>query len=171
MTSTTQCPELEILFTELSEGSGDSLEHAKSCGRCSEIVTQHRELERELYRLADPFPPSSFVSQVMAKVSASPVSTHRELKVGLAIMFGTFALALSVLILGGGVGQVGILAASAVVHSQTLLVGVSSAISALWTTAAVPMLLSLGLVLGAALFALKRLMPGIPQFSEVKISS
>ena len=86
-------------------------------------------------------------------------------------MFGALAMALSVLIWGGGVGQVGILAASAVVHSQTLLVGLSSAISALWTTAALPMLLSLGLVLATALFALKRLMPGIPQFSEVKISS
>jgi len=167
-----ECPELELLFTELSEGSGASLEHAKSCERCSEIVSQHRELERELFRLADPFPPSSFVSQVMAKVAASPVSTYRELKVGLAILFGAFAVALGVLVLGGGgVGQVGILAASAVVHSQTLLVGLSSAISAVWTTAALPMLLSLALVLFAALFALKRLMPGIPQFSEVKISS
>ena len=166
-----ECPELELLFTELSEGSGASLEHAKSCQRCSEIVSQHRELERELFRLADPFPPSSFVSQVMAKVAASPVSTYRELKVGLAILFGAFAVGLSVLILGGGVGQVGILAASAVVHSQTLLVGLSSAISAVWTSGALPMFLSLALVLFAALFALKRLMPGIPQFSEVKISS
>ena len=166
-----ECPELELLLTELSEGSGASLEHAKSCERCGEIVSQHRELERELFRLADPFPPSSFVSQVMSKIAASPVSKYRELKVGLAIMFGAFAMALSVLIWGGGVGQVGILAASAVVHSQTLLVGLSSAISALWTTAALPMLLSLGLVLATALFALKRLMPGIPQFSEVKISS
>jgi len=29
----TECPELELLFTELSEGSGASLEHAKSCER------------------------------------------------------------------------------------------------------------------------------------------
>jgi hypothetical protein len=34
-----------------------------------------------------------------------------------------------------------------------------------------PMLVSLALVLFAALFALKRLMAGAPQFSEVKISS
>jgi hypothetical protein len=169
--SNTGCPELEVLFTELSEGSGASLEHAKSCERCSEIVREHRELERELFRIADPFPSSSFVSQVMAKVAANPVSPYHEMKVGLGIMFGAFALALSALVLGGGVGQVGILAASAVVHAQTLVVGLSSAISVLWTTAASTMLLSLALVMFAALFMLKRLMPGAAQFSEVKISS
>ncbi len=169
--STTQCPELEVLFNELSEGSGVSLEHAKSCERCTEILSEHHELERELFRLSDPFPPSSFVHQVMAKVAAHPVSAYREIKVGLAIMFGAFTLALVALVMVGGIGRMGILAASAVVHSQTLVVGLNSAISAVWTAAALPMLVSLALVLFAALFALKRLMAGAPQFSEVKISS
>lgn len=169
--STTQCPELEVLFNELSEGSGPSLEHAKGCEKCTEILSEHRELERELFRLSDPFPPSSFIQQVMAKVAAHPVSALREVRAGLAIMFGAFALALCALVFGGGIGRMGILAASALVHSQTLAVGINSAISALWTTAGVPMLVSLALVLFAALFALKRLMAGAPQFSEVKISS
>src|SRR5258708_9539859 len=169
--STTQCPELEVLFNELLEGSGVSLAHAKSCERCTEILNEHHELERELFRLSDPFPPSSFVHQVMAKVAAHPVSAYREIKVGLAIMFGAFTLALVALGMAGGIGRMGILAASAVVHSQTLVVGLNSAISPVWTAAALPMLVSLALVLFAALFSLNRLMAGAPQFSEVKISS
>ena len=70
--STPQCPDLEVLFIELEAGHGPALEHAEGCPLCAAVLEEHRQLEKDLFRLADPLPPPDLVHQVMARVAASP---------------------------------------------------------------------------------------------------
>ena len=44
-----QCPELEVLFTELEASEGPALEHAASCPLCSAVLEEHRQ---QLQRVA-----------------------------------------------------------------------------------------------------------------------
>ena len=59
--NSSQCPDLEVLFGEMAEGSGPALEHAGTCHLCQAVIEEHRQLEKDLYRLVDPLPPPSFV--------------------------------------------------------------------------------------------------------------
>ncbi|NVJ08278.1 hypothetical protein HUW63_23925, partial [Myxococcus sp. AM001] len=51
------CPDLEVLFTELEAGEGPALDHAAECDACAAVLEEHRLMEQDLYRLADPLPP------------------------------------------------------------------------------------------------------------------
>ena len=168
--SAPNCPDLELLFAQLEEGTGDALEHVKHCERCSEILQEHRSLERDLFRLSNPFPPSNFVQQVMARVASAPEVRHADIRVGAAILFGAVALCLGTLLANNGAAYLGARAVSALITTKSLGFGVTTALSALWATAALPMFVSLSLVLLGALLGLRRLVRS-PVLLEAKISS
>jgi hypothetical protein len=169
--NSTQCPDLEVLFGELADGSGAALKHASICEHCHAIIEEHRQLEKDLYRLVDPPPPATFVHQVMARVAAAPAPVRSELKVGLPIFALALGLAIAVLAFGGGLGSVGTLTASALVAAQYLTLAASKALSALWTVAPAGTTLTLFTVTTGALLMLRWLAGGVTRFSEAKIYS
>ena len=80
------CPELETLLVGVAEHDADALAHIKTCPDCAFIAEQHRQLEKDLFRLADPMPPPDFVQSVMARVALEPAPTRVELRTGLSIL-------------------------------------------------------------------------------------
>ena len=151
-------PELEQLFEELAAGSGPALDHAAGCEQCSAVIAEHKELERDLFRMSDPFPPSNFVSQVMARVAAAPQPVRADVKTGVAIMLSALVLAVaSFALVGGGLGQLGLVAADALLFVRELFLGLGHALGALWKTAALPMSVALTVVLSFSLYALRKL--------------
>jgi hypothetical protein len=164
------CPELETLFLEQAEGRGPALEHAAGCEHCAAILEEHRQLEKDLFRLADPLPPPDFVHAVMAKVAKAPAPVRSEMKVGMAILAVTFGLlALSLVFGGASLGVFGVKLAAVLVQVKDLAIGAASALSALWKTAAVPLTISLSLALLMSLVVLKRL-AGVSLSQEAKVS-
>jgi len=152
------CPELEVLFAELAEGHGPALDHGKTCVACAAVLAEHRELERDLFHLQDPFPPANFVRQVMAKVAAAPVPASVELKTGFAILGTALALAFAILVARGATaGTFGISVAHAVVELRAIMVGLVSGIAMAWRTAAVPLSATLATLLVLSLVGLKKL--------------
>ena len=171
------CPSLESLFEALEAPHGQSaakedlLAHAKDCGACSAIVEEHRQLEKDLFRLADPLPPPDLVMKVMARVSLAPVP-RRELKVGLAIFFATVTAAVSAFVLGHGqVAAVGSSVAGSIVFWHGTAVGLSSAVGTVWRTAAVPMVTVMAGVLFASLLSLRKLSGSELSSKGVKVSA
>jgi hypothetical protein len=152
------CPDLEVLFTELAEGGGPAVTHAKGCPHCSEVLEAHRQLEKDLFRLVDPNPPPDFVSTVMARVATAPVPLRAELRAGIAIVCGALVLFAASLALGpGSLAGLGLKLANAVVYGRSVMVGLTSGVEMMWRTAALPMTVSLALVLATALYSLRRL--------------
>ena len=165
------CPDIEVLLAEVAEGSGPLLEHARGCEHCSAILEEHRQLEKDLFRLADPLPPPDFTHLVMARVAAQRAPMHLNVAVGLAIAVTAFGLGIFTLVsTGGGVSTVGALAGSALITAKSLWVGTQKAVSLLWAAEALPMAVSLFIVLLICLFALKRLVGDSRVFSEARIS-
>ncbi len=166
-----RCPEIEPLLEEHAGGGGPLLEHARACERCSAVLEEHRQLEKDLFRLADPFPPLDFTQRVMARVAAEPAPIRPNLAIGLAIAVTAFGLGVFTLAASGvGVSVVGSFAASLLITAKSLAVGTQKAVSLLWATEALPVAVSLFLVLLFCVFALKRLMGDAPAFSEARIS-
>lgn len=164
------CPELEVLFAELAEGQGPHLEHAKSCPACSAIVEEHRQMEKDLFRLADPLPPPDFTLQVMAKVRAAPAPVSSELKVGAGILTTTFGLLLALyLARGGGLAGIGAGIAGIVVRARPMMLGLSEAIAIIWRTGAIPVAIGLTLLLTLSLLGLKRLAGSHP-LADAKVT-
>lgn len=164
-------PELEQLFQELADGHGPALDHAKDCEVCGAILADHKELERDLFRLADPFPPANFVSQVMAKVQTAPAPVHTDVKTGVAILVAALVLSVvSYVALGGGLAQLGLVAANGAMLVRDLVLGVGHALGALWKTAALPMSVALTALLAASLLALRKL-AGDLSISSQKVMS
>ncbi len=165
------CPDIELLLVEVAEGSGPLFDHARRCEHCSAMLEEHRQLEKDLFRLADPLPPPDFTQQVMARVAAQPAPVRVNVALGLAIAVTAFGLGLFTLVSSGvGVSTIGSLAGSGVIAAKSFYVGTEKAISLLWATQALPMAVSLLLVLLICLFALKRLVGDGRAFSEVRIS-
>jgi len=165
------CPDIEVLLAEVAEGSGPLLEHARGCEHCSAILEEHRQLEKDLFRLADPLPPPDFTHLVMARVAAQRAPMHLNVTVGLAIAVTAFGLGIFTLVsTGGGVSTVGALAGSALITAKSFWVGTQKAVSLLWAAEALPMAVSLFIVLLICLFALKRLVGDSRVFSEARIS-
>ena len=165
------CPEIEQLLAEEAEGRGPLLEHARSCDNCSAVLEEHRRLEKDLFQLADPFPPLDFTQRVMARVAAQPAPLRLNLAVGLAIAATAFGLGVFTLAASGvGVSIIGSLAASLVITAKSLAIGSQKVVSSLWATEALPVAVSLFLVLLFCVFALKRLIGDAPAFREARIS-
>ena len=162
--SDTDCPDLEQLLAEAAESRGPALEHARSCPACAAALEEHRQLEKDLYRLADPLPPPDFVHLVMAKVAAAPAPARSEFTMGALILAVSLGLGVASLFFGeGGLGAVGVSAARTVVELKELVVGLGSGLSALWRTAAVPITIAATLTMLFSLFGLRRL-------AELKVS-
>ena len=143
-------PELEALLAELAPSEAERVT----------LLEEHRQLEKDLLRLADPLPPPDFLSQVMTRVAEAPVRALSRADVwsAVAIVGVTISLAVIALLASGGVtGGVGLALASMVVKLREGLVASGSALLALWTTAALPMVLGLSLLLAATLTAFRRL--------------
>ncbi len=123
------------------------------------LLEEHRQLEKDLARLADPLPPADFLSKVMAKVDAAPKPLRLRAEVTTAVTVLGLALGAAVVVLlasgsaGAGFGEA---MAQLAVSVREVVVGVGSALSALWRTAAVPMAATLSMMLVASLWALKR---------------
>jgi len=165
------CPDIEVLLAELAEGSGPLLEHARACEHCSAILEEHRQLEKDLFRLADPLPPPDFTQLVMARVAAQRAPMHLNVALGLAIAATAFGLGIFTLAsTGGGVSTVGALVGSALITAKSFWVGTQKAVSLLWAAEALPMAISLFIILLICLFALKRLVGDSRVFSEARIS-
>jgi negative regulator of sigma E activity len=142
-------PELEALLAELTQSEEER----------ARLLEEHRQLEKDLLRLADPLPPADFVQKVMAKVEAAPARavSRAEIFSAAGIVFATLALAVLVMGLSGSAGSVGLVVAQLVVFVREAVVAMGSALAALWRTAAVPMVAALGMMLVLSLVALRRL--------------
>jgi hypothetical protein len=125
------------------------------------LLEEHRQLEKDLLRLADPMPPADFVAKVMTRVAQAPARSLSRADVwsAVAIVGVTLVLAATALVVSGGVsGGLGLTLASLVVKLREGLVAFGSALTALWTTAALPTAMALSVILVAALAAFKRLL-------------
>ena len=155
------CPELEELFTQLSEGHGPALEHAKHCVVCSAILEEHRQLEKDLYRLADPLPPADLVHKVMAKVAAEPRPIAAEVRVGISILLAAGLLAvMSLLGTGIGAGTFGKELASFFVDARVVVEAVGQALASAWAAAGVPLAAGSFVFIVVSLLGLRRLTAG-----------
>ena len=154
----TTCPELEKLLIAVAEHDADALAHLRTCPDCAFLAEEHRQLEKDLFRLADPLPPPDFVHSVMARVALEPAPARVELRTGLTILAITLMGAtLAFVASHGNLGLLGTRAASAVLAWRNLFFAVSEALAAVWSTAAVPMVVTMvGLVLVSTL-GLRRL--------------
>jgi hypothetical protein len=162
-----QCPELEVLFTELEASEGPALEHASSCPLCSAVLEEHRQLEKDLYRLADPLPPPMLVASVMARVATEPTPLRRELWSGLLIMVASLTVGLGLLITNDqALVRLGSALAALVMDGKALFQGLASGANALWNTAAGPVAVVLVLLLIVSLSGLKRLVGNGPNPSQ-----
>lgn len=140
--------ELEALLAELAPTEAER----------AALLEEHRQLEKDLLRLSDPLPPPDFVGQVMKKVAASPVKVAKvEVITAGAIVLLTTALAAVALVASGGfAGSFGLALAQLAVNLREALVAMGSGLLALWTTAALPSVVALSMLLAGSLVALKR---------------
>lgn len=141
--------ELDQLFEALS---GDEAERAL-------LKEAHRQLEKDLLRLADPLPPADFVSAVMAKVEAQPKRLPvSELVSATLIAVGALvASAVAFVSSGASADGVAVSFAQGLVSAREVLVGCGSALSAVWRTAGLPLSIMLGMVVMVALVGFRRL--------------
>ncbi|PTL85670.1 hypothetical protein [Vitiosangium sp. GDMCC 1.1324] len=162
-----ECPDLEVLFTELETGEGPALEHAKHCPLCTAIIEEHRLLEKDLSRLADPLPPPDLVHKVMARVAAEPTPLRRELWTGVSILAASLAVGLGVLLSSdAALSGAGTALARFVVDGKAFFDALLSGGRALWSTAAAPVAGLLAALLLSSLFGIKRLAGSGPTPSE-----
>jgi anti-sigma factor RsiW len=147
------CPELETLLAAAAEHDAEALAHLRTCPDCAAFAEEHRQLEKDLFRLADPLPPPDFVQSVMARVALEPAPARVEMRTGLSILALTLMGAtLAFVAAHGNLGLLGTRAASAVVAWRTLFFAASEALAAIWSTAALPVVVSMvGLVLASTL--------------------
>jgi|APLak6261678615_1056124.scaffolds.fasta_scaffold11692_2 hypothetical protein len=142
--------ELEALLAELAPTEAER----------TALLEEHRQLEKDLLRLADPLPPPDFLAKVMVRVAEAPARPVSAADVwsAVAIVAVTLVLAVGALLVSGGAssGGFGLALASLVVQLRESLVAIGSALLALWTTAALPMVVGLSLMLVATLTALRR---------------
>lgn len=163
-----ECPDLEVLFTELESGEhGPAMTHAEECPLCTAIIEEHRLLEKDLYRLADPLPPPDLVHKVMARVAVEPPPLRRELWTGLSILMASLVLGLGVLLSNdAALSGAGTALARFLVDGKAFLEALRSGSHALWSTAASPVAALLALLLFSSLFGIKRLAGNGPTPSE-----
>ena len=146
--STPEELELEQLLKELASTDEER----------AQLLEEHRQLEKDLLRLADPMPPPDFVHAVMAKVAVAPARAPAKSEIAMALGIVVVALAASVLafLAHGDLGEVGLQFTRFVLQMRDTVVGLGSAIAALWRTAALPLTIALGVALASFLSAFKR---------------
>ena len=165
--STQECPDLEVLFTELEAGEGPALDHAADCALCTALLEEHRLLEKDLFQLADPLPPPDLVHQVMARVAAEPTPSRHEVWTGLLILAASLAVGLGVLLSSdAALSGAGTSLARFAMSARVMLEGLRSGALAVWNTAAVPATVLFTLLLFSSLFGIKRLVGNGPTPSE-----
>lgn len=165
--NTHPCPDLEVLFTELEAGEGSALDHAAECAACGAVLEEHRLMEQDLYRLADPLPPPSLVANVMAAVAAEPVPQRREVWSGVAILLTSLVGGLGYLLLNDqALVRLGVGMASLAKEGPLFVDGLFSGAQALWTSAGLAVATTLALLLLSSLYGLKRLAGNVPTPSE-----
>ncbi len=148
-------PELEALLAQLAPTEAERVF----------LLEEHRQLEKDLLRLADPLPPPDFLANVMSRVAEAPARplSRADVWSAVAIVGVTMSLAVLALLVSGGVtGGFGLALASMVVKLREGLVASGSALLALWTTAALPTVVGLSLLLAATLTAFRRLVQPAP---------
>jgi hypothetical protein len=161
--SPTPCPDLEVLFAELEAGEGPALDHAAECEACAAVMEEHRLLENDLYRLADPLPPPSLVVNVMARVAESPVPQRREVWTGLCILLTSLGVGLGFLFTNDrALGRMGTAFAASVRDGRAFVEGLFSGAHALWSTAGLAVACIVAFVVFTSLFGLKRLVGSPP---------
>ena len=164
------CPDLEILFAELAEGAGPAAEHAKTCPACAALVAEHAEMERELFHLSDPLPPSSFVPAVMARIAASPQPARREVWAALSVLaVSVAASAVALFTRPDAVGHIGVATVNAARSGVAFFHGLADGLSMLWHHAAFPAFAVLCVLLMGSLYGLKKL-AGSPQLGDVRMA-
>lgn len=160
----TPCPDLDVLFAELEAGEGPALDHAAECDACAALMEDHRLLEQDLFRLADPLPPPSLVVNVMARVAESPAPQRREVWTGLSILLTSLFAGLGFLLTNDrALGRMGTGFASSVGYTRAFVEGLSSGAHALWSTAGLAVACCIALIVFSSLFGLKRLVGSPPQ--------
>lgn len=156
------CPELETLFDELAAGGGPAVEHAKECAACAAVLEEHRQLEKDLFRLADPLPPPDFVQQVMERVANAPAPARIEWRSFGAILATAVAAGLGTLLVNVGVGGVGVRLATTLVSLRDFAVGLSRGLSVVWSTQSGPLTFAVVLTLFFSIVLLRRLTQNEP---------
>jgi len=152
------CPELETLLVAAAEHDAEALAHLRTCPNCAFLAEEHRQLEKDLFRLADPLPPVDFVQTVMARLALEPAPARVEIRTGLSILAVTLMGAvLAFVATHGKIGLLGTRAASAVVAWRNLFFGISEALAAIWSTAAVPMVVTMAGLIVVSTLGLRRL--------------
>jgi hypothetical protein len=155
-----ECPDLETLLFAQVEGSSDCQEHVAACEKCAALLEEHRQLEKDLFRLVDPLPPTDLVARVMQRVAAEPLPLRAELRVGLPILAAALmAGVLSFVATRGPIGLLGASTARALVSWKTAFFGVSNAMQVAWSTTTIPLAVCLSLVLFLSLVGLRRVAP------------
>lgn len=144
--------ELEALLRELAPTEPER----------AALLEEHRQLEKDLLRLADPLPPPDFLAKVMTRVAEAPPRpmSARDIWSAVGIVGVALALAVAAWVSSGGSlgsGSFGLALASLVVKGRDALVALGTALSALWATAALPTVLGLSLLLVATLATIRRL--------------
>jgi anti-sigma factor RsiW len=162
------CPDLETLFIGLDEGRPEALQHLRTCPRCTQIVEGHRQLEKDLFRIADPLPPPDFVQKVMARVQSAPAPARQEVWTGLAILGASVGAAVFLILDSGATGLFGTELARLLLWSRSFLMAVPDGLRAVWQTAGVPVTAAASVLLVFVLFGLRRLAGGPV---EVKVSA
>jgi len=124
-----------------------------------ELVREaHRQLEKDLLRLADPLPPGDFLSQVMARVEAEPRRVSGA-EVRSAVAITAAALLASVVAFvasGASPDGVAVSLAQTFISAREVLVGFGSALAAVWRTAALPVSVALAILVMVSLVGFRR---------------
>ncbi len=153
-----ECPDLETLFIGLDEGASEARAHLDACPACAAIVEEHRQLEKDLLRIADPLPPPDFLFSVMAKVDAHPVPMRREVWTGLGILAASLiGIVLTFVLDANAAGQLGTAIGSGVVTVRNASVALFHGLGALWETSALPVTAVASALLVFFLFGLRSL--------------
>ena len=141
-------PEIEALLAEIAD-----TDEARA-----RLAEEHRQLEKDLYRLADPIPPHDFVQSVMRRVEASPARpvSRGDIVIAVTIVFGAIAAGVATLVAGTDAAGVGLAIADVTIKVRGGLLAMGSGLFAVWATAALPLAIGLCLSMGLSLASLRR---------------
>lgn len=167
--STDTCPQLEQLFEGLITGDATVKTHLESCDSCAAIVEEHRQLEKDLLRLADPLPPPDFVHLVMAKVEKAPVPLRRELWTGAAIFLAALIGVATIVVSDAATaGALGTSVAGALLGAREFADAAGHGLRTIWSTAALPVTAFASLLFMFLLLGLRRVVA--PNEARIRVS-